>query len=1095
MNDVPRRQSEAVEELLGQVADEYTQRLAAGENPDIEEYAGRHPEIAAVIRQVFPALRVMRPAAATPAAGRWSGEETRVEGCLGDYRILREIGRGGMGVVYEAEQISLGRRVALKVLPFAAVLDRRQLERFKREAQAAAQLHHTNIVPVFAVGCERGVHYYAMQYIDGRPLSVVIQELRQLSGLTPNDERQSTTPQSAVTSRLAEGTWAGGSSPAGSSAGAGLAGPPANGATTGTSGLGSATTAPAFFRAVAELGVQAAGALQHAHEQGVVHRDIKPANLLVDAEGHLWVTDFGLALMRSDSVLTMPGDVLGTLRYMSPEQTRGQRALVDQRTDVYSLGVTLYELLCLEPAFGARDRHELLRQIAGTEPRPLRKVRGAVPRELETIVTKALSKNPEQRYASAQRLADDLRRFLEDRPILAKPPTVVDRVGKWARRHRTVVSAAAALLVMAVVGLSVSMVLIARERSEAWRQRDLAVVQHAAAEENLQLARETVDRLLMQGASEELGDEVQLERVRQMLVDDSQAVRDLATLTGKLHADGDLQAQVGQAYQRVADINALLGQTQQAEAACTRAIAVFKQFCADYPETPACRQGLANSYLAAATLRWESGRPAEAEAPVRAALAALRELTATSSEPAVYGQELARGLNLLGLVLRDRGCLVEAEEALRESIGHRTQLAANAERSPRQRLELARCLRNLADVLLKAGRREDAAATVQLAQMIQEELVQEYPSELSYGAELAHTQRWWNEAQAAPCPGAPHAEAQRQLPAYQKLVAELPEVPWHREQLARAYWTLGHTLTKAGCPAEAAAARKQAVAFQEQLAGSFPNVPRYRERLVELYRLDMTALSGAWRLAEADETCRKAVEMQQALVAEFPDRTAYRVTLDELEATRRGILVNLPAAPLVRLDRESPQGVAEAVTLARATDLTQPLKPFALLVIGDHLILGGDYERAVTVLRQAVERGGNAPYYYKSLGWALLACGRKEEARAAFEKALEGVRVRTSAALLDMCFDPTTAAYFLDLLSEHEYTGRWKDIMFQGARYAPAPWFYVGCRRELEGRRTEARAAYQTSVALGRAPNAHHTANWAAYRLTRLDAEDTQHER
>jgi len=182
----------SAEALLGRAADEYTQRLQRGERPDIDEYAREYPQIAAVIREVFPVLRTIHSEAATSDGGpnfNPAAEpigDLSIAGALGDFRIVGEIGRGGMGIVYKAEQVSLGRRVALKVLPFAAVLDSKRLQRFKNEAQAAAQLHHTNIVPVHAVGCERGVHYYAMQYIEGRNLADVIRELRQLNVPAPD---------------------------------------------------------------------------------------------------------------------------------------------------------------------------------------------------------------------------------------------------------------------------------------------------------------------------------------------------------------------------------------------------------------------------------------------------------------------------------------------------------------------------------------------------------------------------------------------------------------------------------------------------------------------------------------------------------------------------------------------------------------------------------------------------------------------------------------------------------------------------------------------------------------------------------------------
>jgi hypothetical protein len=221
-----------------------------------------------------------------------------------------------------------------------------------------------------------------------------------------------------------------------------------------------------YFRRVAGFVRQAADALEYAHQVGVVHRDIKPANLLLEGTGRLWVTDFGLAQIRSDAGLTATGEVVGTLRYMSPEQALGQPGVVDQRTDIYALGVTLYELLTLAPVFDGNDRQTLLRQLAEEDPRPPRVVDPAIPAELETIVLKATAKLPADRYVSARELADDLQRFLDDRPVLARQPTLADRAAKWVRRHRAASLAAVLILVLASVGLGVSTAIIAHEHAQ-----------------------------------------------------------------------------------------------------------------------------------------------------------------------------------------------------------------------------------------------------------------------------------------------------------------------------------------------------------------------------------------------------------------------------------------------------------------------------------------------------------------------------------------------------------------------------------------------------------------------------------------------------
>jgi WD40 repeat protein len=237
------------------------------------------------------------------------------------------------------------------------------------------------------------------------------------------------------------------------------------------------TKSPAFFRTVAHLGVQAAEALEHAHAKGIIHRDIKPANILVDVEGNLCITDFGLARMLSEAGLTMTGDLLGTLRYMSPEQALAKREAVDHRTDIYSLGVTLYELLTLRPAYDGRDGQEVLQQIAFEEPRSPRRRNKAIPAELETIIRKAIAKSPAERYATAREMADDLRRFLDDKPILAKRPTLLDWTRKWARRHQGVVATGIGGLIVAVGILTIgTLIILSAYRSEA-REKQSAVTE------------------------------------------------------------------------------------------------------------------------------------------------------------------------------------------------------------------------------------------------------------------------------------------------------------------------------------------------------------------------------------------------------------------------------------------------------------------------------------------------------------------------------------------------------------------------------------------------------------------------------------------
>jgi serine/threonine protein kinase/WD40 repeat protein len=425
---------------VGLLAEEFLVRYRRGDRPTITEYVVRHPELADQIRDVFPALVMMEQAGEADGdadSGRF-GLGRAVPRRLGDYRLVREVGRGGMGVVYEAVQESLGRRVALKVLPYEVAADPISLKRFQREARAAARLHHTNIAPVHDIGECGGLHYYAMQFIDGKSLAEVLAEPRTQSGdrrdWLRRDERGSR--QSGSTT-VEAGLSAGVPHPTVGSSASDISGPPGS----------------AFYRSVARLGLQVAEALEYAHGQGVIHRDVKPSNIMIDPAGTAWVTDFGLAKEEGDD-LTRTGDVVGTLRYLPPERFAGG---CDARGDLYGLGLTLYELLAGRPAFDEADRGRLIKQVAHDEPPPPRQCDPRVPRDLETIVLRAAAKDPDRRYGSAASLADDLQRYLTDRPIRARRVSWPEQVWRWARRNPSwaamLTTVSTLLLIIAVGGI------------------------------------------------------------------------------------------------------------------------------------------------------------------------------------------------------------------------------------------------------------------------------------------------------------------------------------------------------------------------------------------------------------------------------------------------------------------------------------------------------------------------------------------------------------------------------------------------------------------------------------------------------------------
>jgi eukaryotic-like serine/threonine-protein kinase len=490
---------------IEELAEEFVLRYRRDERPTIAEYEERYPHLAEEIRGFFRAIMLVEDL--KPHADALSSLDLGATGgCappikqLGDYRILREVGRGGMGVVYEAEQESLGRRVALKVLAGSARLDPRQLARFHREARAAARLHHTNIVPVFGVGEDDGLHYYVMQFIPGLGLDQVLKDLKQIrdhksptAAPVPQNTKGCSSSAGDISDAILSDTWRSDGSAHGretferfprktsSSEAAASTSSSSAALPSGSDGTGSSSSGKRYARSVASIGVQVAEALAHAHQNGTLHRDIKPSNLLIDPRGGVWVTDFGLAKAADHDDLTLSGDIVGTVRYMAPERFDGR---CDARSDVYSLGLTLYEMLALRAAFEASDRQQLIRQVVQLQPKRLHGLDPSIPRDLETVVHKAIEKEPARRYASAAEMAGDLRRFLEDRPVEARRVSALGRLTRWAWRNPLPASLGSAVisLLAAIAVLSSTLALqIERRSGEVRREADRAKQERGAA--------------------------------------------------------------------------------------------------------------------------------------------------------------------------------------------------------------------------------------------------------------------------------------------------------------------------------------------------------------------------------------------------------------------------------------------------------------------------------------------------------------------------------------------------------------------------------------------------------------------------------------
>lgn len=516
------------DDRLAPLLDEFVERYRRGERPGLTEYIQRCPDLEDEILDLFPAVVAMEQAVPDPDADRLANAafDQPLPEKLGDFRIQREIGRGGMGIVFEAVQESLDRTVALKVLPGMAALDQQHRLRFQREARTAAMLHHSNIVPVYGVGEHDGVLFYAMQLIRGRALDEVLRELRRVRTAIPASEIRSksddeNTTDDGVDDQLSEqlagsllnatlvtvrkkpnpardassarnadavsdvGSHSTSQSETSKSTNdAQIEKPNSSPDSSSTLGFNSDASGTSsnqnYFRNVARIGAQVADALAYAHSHDVVHRDIKPANVLIDLEGTAWVADFGLAQM-DGSDLTGSGDLIGTLRYMAPERLNGQS---DGRSDIYSLGLTLFEMLTLQTAIDSTDRAKAIRQIAaGALPKP-RSLERRIPRDLETIVVKAMEGSPTLRYQTASEVADDLRRFLSDRPIVARRTPLSDRILLWSRRNpfvATLLTVVAVLTVVLAVGSTIAAARLSKEQKRTQTNLDRAQDAEATA--------------------------------------------------------------------------------------------------------------------------------------------------------------------------------------------------------------------------------------------------------------------------------------------------------------------------------------------------------------------------------------------------------------------------------------------------------------------------------------------------------------------------------------------------------------------------------------------------------------------------------------
>jgi len=910
--------------------EEYLAALQNGHKLGKREFLSRFPEIAETLAHTIAGLDFVHQAGPqlkeqADTVGVWKPAQDILDGTpLGDYRFVREIGRGGMGVVYEAEQLSLGRRVALKILPFAAALDPKQIQRFQNEARAAAWLRHPHIVAVHGVGCERGVHYYAMDYIEGRTLADVIHGLRQSTGLETAAPSRSTQPIAGLETEAS-------------------------------------TSTSTYFRTAAALAAQAADALSHAHEQGIVHRDIKPANLLVDQRGAIWVTDFGLSRVQRSPGLTLTGEVMGTLRYMSPEQALGHQEQVDHRTDIYSLGATLYELLGLAPALPGGNRQELLQQLATVEPRLLRKVNRAAPVELETILLKAMAKDADERYASARDFADDLQRYLEDKPVLARRPTLVHRFVKWTRRHRTVVAAAIGLLLLAVIGLAVSTARIAHEERRTRAALADAQEQRQRALAHFSKAMATIDQMLDQISHQRGATLAEMQAAQRKMME--QALSFYEGLCRPESNDVGDRFETGQALMHIASVQSQMTGPGRFEPTALRALDLFQRLAEECPgEERYVRECAAGHLSLGANLMKLPERQVDAERHLRQAIALLEPLAASSVS---CQQLLVESFHHLGYQLQwQYGRAREAEDAYRRCL----QFSPGPQNELDQRMTFAAVSNSLGLLLRQTGRPRQAVEAHESALGFLGNIGELGASENQAENERARAHfhlslALWELEQRTPA--VEHARTARA--AWRQQAADYPLVARARLELAGTLRDLGRMLELAGEKRESEAAYREGLELPQQFAaGSADAADGERLQIVLNFNLGRLLLASG-RYKEADELLGQIVKLEPGSLA----------GLNELA----WLLTTFPEPRL--------RNPARAVVLAgRAVERAPQDGPTWNTLGVAHFRAGQDREARAALEKSMELRGGGDSYDWYFLAQVYGRLGERERAMHWYNEAV-----------------------------------------------------------------------------------------------------------
>ena len=610
--------SQSDPETLEQIVDHFTNRLRAGEHPAIADYQKRHPQFKDEIEDLLASVTMieqLKSNSTNSSSKSRSLDEVSGLEQIGQYKINGEIGRGGMGVVFEAVHESLGKRVAIKVMPTPLVNSKNFVERFKREAQSAARLHHTNIVSVFGVGEGDGYHYYVMDLIEGQTLGAVIRGFNASHPNSTKIDRYDTRVDMSGERTLAITPSIISEKPTAIS----LEEKKTLETPTNNSQARPSVKA-SHYRWAARIAADIADAVAFAHDADLLHRDIKPSNIILDQKGQVWITDFGLAIdSRCDIYLTKTRDVIGTPKYLSPESLEGK---YDYRSEVYCIGLTLYELATLQPAFNNGTTAEVIRAIATSSPPSPRKISPSIPIDLSTIIEKSISRNAEERYSTVKDLQRDLIAFIEDRTIAARPPSTIEMVSKWGRRNPLAASLSiVSFILLLLVAVATSFAYLYTKEALKKEAQNTALLEdqiiernkanqkvkaayksqqneYHRAERNVDISIQAFDRMFKQLVAKDSANSTELS------IDGLEDLQGIETSITKQDAvfleeflsfydkfannnfdNKNLQSESARGFRRVANIYQLLGEFDRSFDAYKNSIELYNKVLVDSPES------------------------------------------------------------------------------------------------------------------------------------------------------------------------------------------------------------------------------------------------------------------------------------------------------------------------------------------------------------------------------------------------------------------------------------------------------------------------------------------------------------------------------